>query len=521
MLDATAEGLDAATGGVGLFRLDELRVADLGRARSLLEGWVDLPPVTGEPGPVAVAGALSYDGAARRVVVADPLVIAANGAEIARVSAEATLPELGPGPVKIEAAAPDLAALVTLLAAFDLASPDAPPTGAASVAFEGTLDAADPVTTLAGGGALTLGAVTVEGLEVGGTVPVEAGGGRFVIPADAGPLSANGGTLALGGAALDLSAGTLALPEGEFAGGVGLNPVLVSQIGRYVNPLFFDPEDARGMLDVRLVGASSLSLSEPFKPGGGRVTLEFAIRDLYLDNDVIGAMAQSLTGQAGGSLRRELRAVSGVPGVREQLDGLLGALDLSEEVKREVSSVRGEIARSRVALDDGVADTRITFDLVDPRRKAAERGDAETFPLTFAGRVNLETLAIDLGVTVPPNLLEKWFSEGDDLVELFGERPIRNLAPDGVTIGFGGTTIAPTADGSGSMPRSSRARSGWRCGTRPRGRSAGGSRTGSRGCSTEPAGDKPAASVCRRGGRGLACRSRDRAGPVPPQPPMR
>ena len=286
-------------------------------------------------------------------------------------------------------------------------------------------------------------------MQVTGDVPIAAGEGVVAIAADAPPLIANNGSLSLAGAKVDLAATTLTLPEGKFASDVSLNPVLVSQLGRYVNPLFFDPEDARGVLDVRLVGATALNLSDPFAPGGGRVVVEFDIRDLYLDNDVIGGLADSVAGQADRAIRGRLGAVGRVPGLREEVEGRLAVLSLSEDVRREFSSVRGGIPAGRVALEDGVADTRITFDLFDPR---AEGDPDASYPVTFAGRVDMNSLAIGLDVTVPRSLVEKWTTDGQDLVDLFGPDPIRNLIPErGLTLGFGGTNPDPTVDATRAL----------------------------------------------------------------------
>ena len=450
VLDATATDLDPATGSVGNLAVDRLEVADVERARSLVDDWTDLERPDANPGPIALAGALSWDGEARQATVTTPLTITADGERIVNVAeADATLPTEGAATVKLAADVPALDALVRLLAAFGIASPDAAPTGSLAVAFAGTADPADPTATLAGDGTLTLGDVLIEGLQVAGDVPITAADGVVSIAADAPPLVANNGSLSLAGAKLDLAATTLTLPEGEFASDVSLNPVLVSQLGRYVNPLFFDPEDARGVLDVRLVGATALNLTDPFAPGGGRVVVEFDIRDLYLDNDVIGALADNVAGQADRAIRGRLGAVGRVPGLREEVEQRLAVLSLSEDVRREFSSVRGGIPAGRVALEDGVADTRITFDLFDPR---AEGDPDASYPVTFAGRVDTNSLAIGLDVTVPRNLIEKWTTDGQDLIDLFGPDPIRNLVPErGLTLGFGGTNPDPTVDATRAL----------------------------------------------------------------------
>ena len=58
ILDATATDLDPATQSVGNLAIERLELADARRAKSLLDGWAELPEIEGEPGPIALAGAV-------------------------------------------------------------------------------------------------------------------------------------------------------------------------------------------------------------------------------------------------------------------------------------------------------------------------------------------------------------------------------------------------------------------------------------------------------------------------------
>lgn len=469
-VNAKASEIDAATSSIGRLELAEVALTDYAKARETLAGWVELPEPTGEVGPVAVTGALTWDGTASRVEVVEPLVVTSDETTLASLDLAAALPagESGEGeaeapaepmPVRLAVSVPDLPALNQFLGAFDLAlSGTQAPEGSLAVVFEGEMDPAAEAfaASLVGDGELRLTGTRVAGIQFDGALPIVAAEGRVGIPADAEPLEANEGALALAGTNVDLDSMILSLPDGEILSGVSLNPVLTEALGQFLNPVFVGPEEATGLLDIKLVNAGNLNLNDPFGPEGGQIEVSFSVRQLNIQNDIIAAFADGAAEQVAQAIPSTLRQI---PKVQTFLNE---KLDISEEVKEEISGFRGSILDARVGLNNGVADSTITFNISDPRLSAAEATEADVYPLTFTGDVNLETLAADLSVTIPRNLVEKWAGENPgDLVEIFGPEPFAKLIPNGVTIGIDGTTAAPRPDVSdivnNLIPRAARA----------------------------------------------------------------
>jgi hypothetical protein len=137
-----------------------------------------------------------------------------------------------------------------------------------------------------------------------------------------------------------------------------------------------------------------------------------------------------------------------VPGL--DIDAFINdKLRLDDRVREEISSLSGEVKTSTLRLDGGVATTTFVLSLDDPRRGG---DDGVRYDLTFAGTIDVETLAMSLSATVPTNLIEKWAGENPgDLVDLFGERPFRTLLDEGVTLGFAGTTPAPRVEAANEL----------------------------------------------------------------------
>jgi hypothetical protein len=442
-LDAVAEDVDPETTSVSRLAIRSAAVTDPAVARDVLAGWVELPDVQADAGPIGLSGTLAWDGPARRVTLLDPVEAVADGAILATLTrAEATLPIEGEAAVSLTAAVPDLARTLDTLRRLGLSEAEPAASGGAAVTFDGRFDPAEAMTTLVGTGSVRLDDVSASGLNVTGGLPFEAADG-LVSFTDSATLSANGGTLlALAGATLDLDTLRLSRPAGEVARDVGLNPVLVDSLGKYANFLFANPGAAAGTLDARFAGPVTLDLLNP-TGDASQLELEFTVDDLLLENDVVGELAASLGEQTTREVLDRAGVLARIPGL--DVRALVrDHLDVSQEVQEEISSLRGQILASRVALRDGRVDTNLTFDIVDPRRSVS---NPASYAVTFAGRVDVETLAIDLGVSLPRELLEKWIDdEAKAVVDVVGEDAIARIAPGGVTVGFGGTTPNPTVD---------------------------------------------------------------------------
>ena len=454
-LDATLSGIVPAeqegdVTAIGSILLKEATIRNAQRFAATFGDFAELPAFESDPGPIAVSGTLAYDGGASTV---EPVVVAVNGTTIARIeSLKYAAPEEGDASVRAEFSLPDLSATKPLLVALgSLQASEAAPTGAMRVAFDGTFDSENAMSTLAGEGSLSLTDVVAKGASVSGEVPIRAGGGIVGVPADAAPLVANDGELAIAGMQLNLDTMRLTSPESQLAAGVNLNPVLLDFLGQFVHPVLTEPQEAGGLLDIRLDGPLDLNLSDPFGPDGGSMAVTFNIRDFRVDNDVIGELVQEVANQAAGVAEGQLGALRNIPGLSGQAQAALAKLDLDEEVRDELSSLRGSVPDSEFRLAAGTVSTRVTFDVADWRASASE-GGGETYAVTFAGSVNAQSLGLDLSTTVPTNLVEKWLGENPDyLVEYLGDRPIRRVMPDGFTLALTGTTRQPRVDAMRSI----------------------------------------------------------------------
>lgn len=449
-IDAT--NISADTQSIEKLTITSLSLPDYARAQNTLAGWVELPIATGEPGPITVAGSLKWDGPTQRVEIIDPVIVSADGVALANVTGNAAMPAEGNTTANLTLDIPDMQALNTTLAAFDKAlSGSQPPAGRMRAEVDVSLDpdAAETMQGLTGTGNVELVGTSLEGLQLDGTIPIRIESGLVTIPPDSAPLTANTGNLSLAGLSLDLNAMRLTLPEGALVEGVMLNPVLTNALGQYINPVLTEPEDASGLLNVQVTRAANLNLNDLLGTDGGQMTIVFNVRQFNLDNDVIGSIADQLTGQLQGSVRNNLGLLAAAPKIGEDVKGWLAALDVNEEVKEEISSFTGDIANSTVAIDNGVASTEITFNVFDPRldATAASLGPDDRYVVTFAGQVDLNTKNINLSTNIPVNLIEKWIGdEPGDLVDLLGEKPFQKALPNGVTVHFSGTSYVPIPD---------------------------------------------------------------------------
>lgn len=444
-----AADIDAASTG-GRIVLDNLSLPDYARLRATLAGWVDLPEPNEPVEPITITAAASYDGATGALELVEPLLVLLGAEELVNVTAKASRQEDGSWVI------PMLAANVSVPVADRFASKFGSKVAARDPAagqvalnvIEGQairVNPADIGGTLAGGIVLMMRDAEARGMSLSGAIPFALMGLSAAVPADAAPLAVNGGELRLGGTSVAQQGESwfLRLPQGQVLKNISLNPVAMELFGKYINPVFVEPEQAAGFLDVELTSSDTIDLADPL--GTGNILLAFSIRELRVDNDIIAQFAEASVGESAGAIRAQL---ANIPGIDQQIRQRIAGMSLSEEIKGQISSIRGNISGARVSLKGGVADTQITFNLADPRTSATQPGGRELYPLSFTGGVDTRTLAArNLSVTVPVSLIEKWAGENPkDLVDLFGQRPWPKLLPQGVRIGINGTTYLPAPD---------------------------------------------------------------------------
>jgi hypothetical protein len=205
----------------------------------------------------------------------------------------------------------------------------------------------------------------------------------------------NGGKLNLGGATVSLADATprLNLPKNlKLLEGATLNPVFSDRFGNMINnPLFISPTEARGLVDVTVVQCDRLPLDslvlKNAPENDGRAEFLFSIGDVYL----------------------------GTPRLLEALK-LAGQSEFAR-------SMQGDIRESRVIIEKGRTRQDLVFNIGEKDR-----------PLRIKGATVLDTKAIDLEVTIPPQLLQQLGDVGRQLVRLY---------PQGVPVPFTGTATAP------------------------------------------------------------------------------
>ena len=249
--------------------------------------------------------------------------------------------------------------------------------------------------------------VEINGLQVQNLeLPLTLRGGRLVVayhdkPQGQNvppPADCNGGKLTLGGATVDLTdpAPRLTIAKGtKLLSNATLNPVFADKFGAMINnPLFVDPKEARGLVDVTVVECNRLPLDalvlKSAPQNDGRAEFLFSIREVFLGNST-----------------------------------LMEALKLAGQTEF-AGSLQGEIRESRVIIERGQTRQDVTIN--------TGQGDR---PFRIQGSTSLQTSALNLTFTLPPQLLRQLGPTGKQAAELL---------PDGVPIPLGGTTRAPQLD---------------------------------------------------------------------------
>ena len=265
----------------------------------------------------------------------------------------------------------------------------------------------------------------VEGLEV--PFVLTDGQVRLIYPGKTGadrlpkPASVNGGTLDLAGIVVDLAQPDPRLSIGRnqrLLRQVSINPVLGDTLGKYINPVFPNSKQAKGLLDVTVQFADGVALGEAMKgKDSGRARVVFSLSEMDIANPLgsllIGGLVQGLGAGA----------------------NFAGA---------QADTFRGQIKDAVITLDAGRTTQDITLTLVDADRRDA-RGNPLVMPLRFNGDITLENLSQRLSVNLPTGLLTK-FIRSNQL-----ERNLSIAFPNGIPLTMTGTTLQPRVDFSGVM----------------------------------------------------------------------
>jgi hypothetical protein len=231
------------------------------------------------------------------------------------------------------------------------------------------------------------------------------------------PAAFNGGTLNLGNITVSLAQPEMrvSIPQNhKLVSNASINPLLGDTLGKYVNPIFPNSKQAKGLLDVTVKYMENVALGEKLKSqGSGRAQIVFSLRDMDIANPT-------------GSLM--FGAIPGVSFGAEQAD-----------------TFQGRIREAVVTLESGVITEDITLELIDPGKAADVIGSRQpveptVMPLRFQGNVSLSDLRQNINVSVPTGLLARFFRSDKDR-EVFAK-----IFPEGVPLTLTGTTVKPKVD---------------------------------------------------------------------------
>ena len=215
---------------------------------------------------------------------------------------------------------------------------------------------------------------------------------------------------------LDLTAPDtrLSLVGGERARlvvGAKLNPILSSQIGKFLGPQFANATKATGLVDLTLLNADAVAVGEKlYTTQSGSAKVALSIRNLLIEN--------TLWSNAFGGV------VQAVPGLGAQAS--------------RYTSLEGGITDAVITLANGEVTEDLTFNVLDPATGGGDRSKADSYPLTFAGGVGLSDLKLNnFKMEFPRKLLSNWF--GGDVDKVLG------YLPEQVPVSLVGSASSPQA----------------------------------------------------------------------------
>lgn len=119
------------------------------------------------------------------------------------------------------------------------------------------------------------------------------------------PADFNGGKLDLGGITLELGRQNprLTIPPGKkLLAGVAMNPIMSDTLFGKLAPLFTNPKEASGLLDLTVVQCDRLPLSElitlPIAQNNGRAEFLLSVADLNIVNGLLGELLRLVDAKA-------------------------------------------------------------------------------------------------------------------------------------------------------------------------------------------------------------------------------
>jgi hypothetical protein len=232
------------------------------------------------------------------------------------------------------------------------------------------------------------------------------------------PAAFNGGTMSLGGIRVDLTRPDprVTIPDKyKLVSGASINPLLGQTLGKYVNPIFPNSQQAKGLLDVQINYCRNVALGEKLTSAdSGEAQVTFSLSDMDIANPTGSLMFGAIPGVSFG--------------------------------EGQADTFRGQIKEAVVTLANGVITEDVTLLLVDAGKAPADvigsRQPVEPtpMPMRFQGTVRLEDLRQNINVSLPTGLLGRFFRSDKDR-EIFAK-----VFPEGVPMTLTGTTVKPKVD---------------------------------------------------------------------------
>ena len=232
------------------------------------------------------------------------------------------------------------------------------------------------------------------------------------------PAKFNGGSLSIGNITIDVTRPEprITTPKNfKLVQHASINPLLGDKLGKYVNPVFTNSKQAKGLLDVTVKYMENVALGEKLKSAdSGRAQVVFSLQDMDIANPTGSLMFGAIPGiNLGGS---------------EQAD-----------------TFRGQIKDAVVTLENGMVTEDITLEMIDPGKAAEVIGSRQpvkptVMPLRFQGTVGLSDLRQNINVSLPTALLGRFFRSDKD------RQVFAKIFPEGVPLTLTGTTVKPKVD---------------------------------------------------------------------------
>jgi hypothetical protein len=202
------------------------------------------------------------------------------------------------------------------------------------------------------------------------------------------PATMNGGTIDLGGFTINLAAEQplLSIPKKQgVLANVSMNPLFAHNVlGKFINPSFVNPEQARGLIDVTVGEVTNVPLGNLITgKNDGRAHLIMSIREVQIGNKFLNSLLSKLS------------------------------------VNTRDGAIHSNIRDAQLTIENGILTEDLNFQL-------------ENFALGFDGKVRLKDQALlPLVMSIPTAKLR---AISDDL---------RKYVPEVITVPITGTTTAP------------------------------------------------------------------------------